>query len=126
MNHPYSDDYYPPAPGIAIQFGIPDERLSVGPIWAFFDTGADVSIIPLKYIRPLNMPAEDRKYLRSQWGEPRVVDTYFLDIGIENYRFPAVEVAADARGDEIVLGRNILNKLVITLNGPKQTVKLHE
>jgi hypothetical protein len=51
---------------------------------------------------------------------------YSVDIGIGLARLPAVEVVADDRSAEIVLGRNVLNKLVVTLNGPQRTIEVRE
>jgi predicted aspartyl protease len=122
MKFPYDTNYYPPAPTIEIQFGAPGESLTIGPLIAFVDTGADVSIIPTRYISPLGLTVSDRKRLRSQWGEPRQVNTYFLEVGIGDLRLPMIEVVADERGSEIIVGRNILNGLNITLNGPRRVV----
>ena len=41
--------YFPPAPHIEIRLGLPDESLAVGPLQAFVDTGADVSLVPMGY-----------------------------------------------------------------------------
>jgi len=37
---------------------------------------------------------------------------------IEDIRLPAVEVVGDEQGEEIVLGRNVLNRLRLLLDGP--------
>jgi hypothetical protein len=71
MKFSYDANYYPPAPSIEVRLGAPDESLIIGPIQALIDTGADVSIVPLRYIEPLGLQVDNRKYLRSQWGEPR-------------------------------------------------------
>jgi predicted aspartyl protease len=126
MKFSYDTSYYPPAPTIEIWLGTPDESLSDGPFRAFIDTGADMSLIPLAYIKPLQTQIDDHRYLRSQWGEHRMVTIYSLDIGIEGIKFPAVEVIGDPLGEEIILGRNLLNKLVMTLNGPLQKVNISE
>jgi hypothetical protein len=39
-------------------------------------------------------------------------------------RLPAVEVVADERGEEVIIGRNVLNFLVMTLNGPKRVLEI--
>ncbi len=124
MKFPYDADYFPPAPSIEIHLAVPDESFTVGPLPALVDTGADVSIVPLQYVKPLQIQVDDRKYLRSQWGERRQVDIYTVDIGIGQMKLPLVEIIADELGDEVIIGRNVLNKLVATLNGPKQTLEL--
>jgi len=39
-------------------------------------------------------------------------------------RLPLVEVVADDRGNEVIVGRNVLNKLIVTLDGPKQVLEI--
>jgi hypothetical protein len=72
----------------------------------------------------LQLAADNYGYVRSQWGERRQVSVYSLDIGVGFARLLAVDMAADTQSGEIVLGRNILNKLILTLNGPKQFLEL--
>jgi len=124
MKFTYDSDYFPPTPVIDISFGPPQQPLEVGPLAAFVDSGADATIIPLRHLRPLQTQADDRKFLRSQWGEPRMVDVYYVDVGIGDLRLPLIEVVADDVGDEVILGRNVLNKLRVVLDGPQFVVEV--
>lgn len=124
MKFSYNTNYFPPAPSVEIWLGIPEQALEVGPLLALVDTGADASIIPIHHIELLKIQVDNRKYLRSQWGERRLVDTYLLDVAIGQMRLPLIEIIADELGDEVILGRNILNKLIATLDGPRQILKL--
>ncbi|MBI3537186.1 MAG: retroviral-like aspartic protease family protein [Chloroflexi bacterium] len=124
MKIPYDTSFIPPAPFLEIQLGAPDAAFAIGPVRAFVDTGADVSIVPLRYLEPLYLQADNRKFLRSSWGERRLVDVYFLDVAVGNRRLPLVEIIADERGDEMILGRNLLNKLMLILNGPNLILEL--
>jgi hypothetical protein len=45
-------------------------------------------------------------------------------VGIGDMRLPVVEIIADEQGGEVILGRNVLNKLVMTLNGPEQMLEI--
>jgi hypothetical protein len=67
----YSSGYFPPAPIIDISLGAPAQELALGPITAFVDTGADITLIPARYINQLALPVDDHRFLRSQWGERR-------------------------------------------------------
>ncbi len=55
--------------------------------------------------------------LSSHWGEPRTLDMYQVDMNVGEERLSAVEVIADKFGSEILLGRNILNKLILLFDG---------
>lgn len=124
MKFLYDARYFPPAPSVEIRLGTPGESLSPDPHPALVDTGADISLVPLKHIRPLQTVPDDHRYLRSQWGERRKVAIYSLDIGIGSIRLPALEIVADEQGNEIVLGRNVLNRLAMILDGPKQVLEI--
>lgn len=126
MKSKYNIAYFPPAPQVQIRLGIPDESLKIGPLLAFVDSGADATIVPLHHIHQLNVQADDSKFIRSQWGERRQVDIYWLDLGIDNIRLPAVEIIADDLGNEVNLGRNVLNLLRVFMDGPKQIVDISE
>lgn len=125
MKIPYNHDYTPPAPTVEIWLAAPGEALTVGPIEAFIDSGADVTFIPRQQLRPLRVKALRRRTLRSQWGERRPVDVYSVEIGIgDNLRLSWVEAVADDIGSELVLGRSALNKLRVLLDGPRATVEI--
>jgi predicted aspartyl protease len=122
----YNPTYFPPAPFTEIWLGLPDESLKVGPLVALLDTGADATLVPIRHLQTLPKMSSNRHFLRSQCGERRIVIAYRLDIGIAEIRFPAIEIVADDQGDEIIIGRDVLNKLRIMLNGPKQIVEISE
>jgi predicted aspartyl protease len=122
MKYAYDSAYFPAAPHVEIWLAVPDESFKVGPLLAFVDTGADATIVPLNLIHSLPVQVDDRKILRSPLGDRRVVDVYLLDVGIADARLPVIEIVADQVGHEIIVGRNVLNKLRMTLDGPKQTV----
>lgn len=126
MKFKYDKVYVPSAPKIVIRLAKPDHAFSMGPLAAFVDTGADSTIVPLRHLRVLRAVALENANLRSQWGEHRIVKIFQVDIGIGEIRFPNIDVVGDDRGDEIILGRNLLNKLVLTLNGPKQELEIKE
>ena len=91
---------------------------------ALVDTGADVTIVPTRFIEPLDLQADNRKILRSPWGERRPVNVYLLDVGIGAIRLPLMEIVADDRDNEVIMGRNVLNRLRLVLDGPRQLLEL--
>ena len=123
MRFAYGTDYWPPAPIFEIRLGLPCGALQLGPVRALVDTGADTTVAPLALLRQLGARADDYRNLRSPWGELRRVPIYTVDIGIAELRIPAIDVAGVEHMDELILGRNVLNKLLITLDGPKQMLE---
>jgi len=62
--------------------------------------------------------------LRSQWGERRSVFLYLVDVQIAHIVLPGIYVVGDDRGDEIVIGRDVLNRLRILLDGPNNVSRI--
>jgi len=126
MIHDYSKEWFPAMPVLEIRLGYPGESLSLGPLVGIVDTAADGSLVPLDLIERLDAPFVDDVSLRSQWGEWRRVHLFTVDIGIDSLRLPAIEIVGDDRGDEIILGRNVLNKLRLLLDGLAATTHVME
>ena len=125
MRFPYDQSYVPPAPHVLIWIGAPGRALSVGPLDAFVDSGADATILPASYLYPLRLQVDSQKRLISPWGGEQFVSTYFVDMGIDDLHLSYVEVVADEQNNEIILGRNVLNKLRVVLDGLKQMVEVY-
>jgi predicted aspartyl protease len=117
MRFSYDSTYLPPAPSIEIRLGLPGGDLTIGPVKAFVDTGADGTIVPLKVLKSLKAASVTRGFIRSQWGERRSIAMYRVELAFGTMRLPLVDVVSDSRGSEIILGRNVLN-------GPRQTLEV--
>jgi predicted aspartyl protease len=126
LNQSYDRSYYPPAPVLEIRLGPPGERLSVGPLRALVDTGADTCVVPSRFIEPLWLPIDSEQHLVTPGGTRQRVDVYILDIGIGGLRLPGIEVAALRSNDDVILGHSVLNKLTVILDGPRETIEVRE
>jgi len=82
------------------------------------DTGADITIVPAAHLQTIGADATYTTSLRSHWGESHPVSVYLVDLEIAGQYLPAIEVVADDQNDDILLGRNVLNKLILLLDGP--------
>ncbi len=113
----YDVDYAPPAPVCQIYLGPGGDEANYGPYKALIDTGADISILPMDYLRQIGAPQVGRDRARSVWGDARSVGVYAVSFKLEGLHIRALRVLADEQGDEIVLGRTVLNRLRIVLDG---------
>ena len=126
MTYPYSHNYYPPAPIIEVTFVSAAENLRVGPLPALVDSGADGTIVPINYLDEIQAPSTVDMSIRSQWGESHWVLLYLVDVQIGDLTLPGIEVVGDEISNEIVIGRDILNRLQVLLDGPKETTQVSE
>jgi predicted aspartyl protease len=85
---------------------------------ALIDTGAEFTIVPSSLLRSINPPAIRPAILSTQWQDKRPVYVYKVDLQIGDITLPAIDVAADPLSEEILLGRNVLNRLDLRLEGP--------
>jgi predicted aspartyl protease len=118
--HAHSTRYFPPIPAIELALRTPDGKPSSGPLLALVDTGADITLVPLAHLEQVGAPELDEVRLRSHWGSSTMVTTYLVDIEIHARVLPDIEVVGDLHGDTILLGRNVLNKLLLLIDGPRQ------
>ena len=124
MDYRYLDSFFPSMPALVLRFGYPDEALITEPAPAIIDTGADGSLVPQNLLDQIGAPIVDSKRIRSHWGEWRQVLVFAVDIGIEDFRLAAVEVVGDDQGSEVILGRNVLNRLRLLLDGPREELRI--
>lgn len=116
----YDLNYNPPAPTCPIVLSTPGDNSNLA-LSALLDTGADTTIVPIRYLRTLSARRAFAASLRSQWGERCKVFLYVVDIHIAGLTLPGVYVVGDEIGEEVVLGRSVLNRLRLMLDGPALT-----
>jgi len=119
----YDVTYDPPIPVCNVTLTVPSTGHRVG-LTAIVDTGADGTIVPVHYLREIGARRAFEAGLRSQWGEQRTVFLYLVDLQIGELALSGVYVVGDELGQEIVLGRNVLNRLQLLLDGPAALVQL--
>lgn len=133
MPQTYSQQKVPPAPVLSVRLSRPGEPTPMEPKLALIDTGGDFTTAPLSWLLAIDAPEFRWAYLRGLWSEQRPVTLYLVDVHLENGLLPGMEVIGipdeeiETEEDyEIVLGRNILNRLLILLDGPSKQVNLLE
>jgi predicted aspartyl protease len=123
MKHPYDDSYQPPFPALQVILYNTEEGLHASEK-ALLDTGSDGSLVPIAYLRQIFAPALADTRIRSHWGEWRSAQLFVVDLEINGLRLPGVFVVGDEQGEDIMLGRNVLNKLRILLDGPANLAEI--
>jgi len=120
MSNAYnSTDYNPPIPILSIRFGYGDRQPWLGPYDAIVDTGADATIVPEEIPLRLRAIPLNPVNLVTQWGESHPATAYLVHVGIGDIHLAGIVVAGDPTSHEIILGRNLLNRLALLLDGPQ-------
>ena len=91
---------------------------------AFVDSGADATLVQRSLLEGIQATFADDAHLRSQWGERRRVRLYVVDVKIGDWVLPSITVVGDDRSSELIVGRDVLNRLRILLDGPTLRVQV--
>ena len=119
----YSADFDPPAPVLDFTAYCPVDHGRTASVRGELDSGAEISVLPQRLVDELHlmprrvMIAQSYDGTQSQWA------TYMVDVEVEGYLVKDVEVIALPRQDAI-LGRDLLNRFIITLNGKELTFEV--
>jgi predicted aspartyl protease len=80
------------------------------------DTGADITVIPETFVSKLGLSAKAYLWARSYDGSFSHRPVYYVRLIIEGTVLPAVRcIAADRQN--VLVGRNVLNRFFVTLDG---------
>lgn len=124
-SHDYdSRNYYPAAPVIDIvvsKIGTGGTEMS---LTALVDSGADATMLPFDTLKTVGARYVETRQMRGVTGQPVTVDTYLASVTIGPHTLRGIEVIAMIEGTEAVIGRDVLNQLVVTLNGLAHIVEI--
>lgn len=83
---------------------------------ALVDTGADCTLVPHEVARALRLPAVDEIWIQGVSGEARRAIVYAARV---EFARTACWARVVAFGREAILGRDLLNRTVTRLDGPR-------
>jgi hypothetical protein len=114
---PYALSFNPPLPGLEVDILHPLTSMRAT-LFAKIDTAADQTLIPESIVDILNLDPQGLAIAEPVASSPRVYVTYACDIIVAGRQFIDLEAAA-VPIDYILLGRDVLNQLIVTLDGPQ-------
>ncbi len=106
----------PPAPILPVRLGRPgaDPHLF---LTALVDTGADATVIPQALAGQLDLPVLGEVIIGGTGGVRQRATVHAAVLEVAGSPWPAEVIAL---GAEPLLGRDLLNRWVVTLRGPDQ------
>ena len=93
----------------------------VNALSALIDTGADATMIPLDMLVAIDARRIDTRIMRTVDGSRYRVRLFSVAVIIGPYTVHGIDAVANEATPEIILGRDVLNQLVVTLDGLGQT-----
>ncbi len=118
--YPYGRQYEPPAPVLRVRVGRPGTRPALL-LAALVDTGADLCVLPDGLPERLDLPAVGHLTVAGVDGRPQSLTAYVAELAVEAYR---MSIRVIGLGTTPLVGRNLLNKLVAHLDGPKGVLEV--
>jgi predicted aspartyl protease len=118
MPFKYDPAFTPPIPRIPVIVTPVESSVQSAALSGLVDTGADATLIPRAQLQAIKAREIYRARLRSHWGEARTVSVYLVDLQVAGHNLPGIEVIADDLMEDVLLGRNVLNRLILLLDGP--------
>jgi predicted aspartyl protease len=113
---PYDRNFSPPAPVAEVGIFHPVTRVGSGLLPGKLGTGADMTVIPESLVSKLGLSAKAHLWARGYDGTFSHRPVYYVRFSIEGNELVAVRcIAADRQN--VLVGRNVLNRFFITLDG---------
>jgi predicted aspartyl protease len=122
--YPYSDDYSPPMPVVELGVGWPGSHQPAQTIVAVLDSGADGTLIPIDVLEAVRARYVGDAVIRGLTGGGQRVSVYLASLRVGPHVLHAVRVVAIPEGSESILGRNALQYLTVTLDGPAHSAEI--
>ncbi|MGB0388283.1 MAG: aspartyl protease family protein [Ardenticatenaceae bacterium] len=119
----YSTTYDPPAPVIEIKVRSTG-RKNFGSLTALIDSGADATMIPIDVLKQVGARYLRTLQMRGITGLASRVDTYLVVVRIGPHTIYGIRAIAMPPHSEGIIGRDVLNQLVVTLNGLATTTEI--
>ena len=120
--YPYSKDFEPPAPVLAMECWSP----AGGPMMevaALLDSGADITVIPSRVVTSLELRETGSVTAVGFSGTQVEIDVFSVSIRVPG-KEPTYARVVPWDGDYALMGRDLINSWRVTLDGPAQGFNL--
>jgi predicted aspartyl protease len=121
----YDLNYVPAMPVVTLYIGKPDSDAAFA-LSALVDSGADATMIPIKYLQEIHAIKRRYVFIRSIAGQRTGANLYTVSLQFAHYKRTRIEVVGNGETGEVIIGRDILNHLVVTLDGSANAVLVQQ
>jgi predicted aspartyl protease len=114
----------PPAPSLLLNLAHPVTGTRVENISALADSGADQTVIPSRLVDELGLPKLDQEVVRGFDGAPQILGVYAIVMQVRDLAPIEITVIASPRITYAIIGRDVLNRYTVTLDGRKEMLTI--
>jgi hypothetical protein len=121
----YNSQIFPPAPFVHVTISSPaGSAATVGDIPAQLDTAADLTSIPSAIIDQLQLVPLDEMLVAGFAGHLTKLPTYLVQLSVRDIEPVPVKVLASGDEPYVLLGRDVLNRHRVLLDGPRLVLEI--
>jgi hypothetical protein len=81
------------------------------------DSGSDATQFPQRILQTIGAREIDSRWVQDLSGIRHLAPIYGVQLQIGSVILPGIEVIGRAGMNEVIVGRDVLNQLIVTLNG---------
>jgi predicted aspartyl protease len=116
-SHDYDAAFTPAMPVVEVTIQHIDTGERSGTITAIIDSGADSCILPARLLKAIGSEPIRRSQMIGAANIGFQVELHLVIVHLGPITVYGVEAVADKQNRDAIIGRNVLNQLVVTLNG---------
>ncbi len=120
----YNHQVNPPAPFAYASVSAPVERGNFLECPAQLDTAADLSVVPTRIVEELQLEQLGEFEALGFGGHLMTMPTFLVRIQLRGLPPHVVKVLASPDEPYVLLGRDLLNRFRVTLDGPNLVVEI--
>ncbi len=121
LRYPYDSSSEPPAPVVPVRIAAPGRPEHGIAVPALVDSGADLTVVPVSVAAVADLTPIGRVNVEGVAGTVARAAVYAAEIEINGVREIAEVIAL---GGQTLLGRNLLNRWVLVLDGPRLRLEM--
>lgn len=120
----YDSSQSPSAPCVDATASNPDLSGVDEVVRFIVDTGADQTVVPAAAIHKLQLTLSNRVSVRGFGGAGTILNEYEVTLAIAGLASITIAALSAIPGLTPVLGRDVLNRYRIVLDGPRETLEI--
>jgi predicted aspartyl protease len=124
IHYGYNQQVTPPAPFVHVTIRCVETGREVSDFPAQIDTAADRTVVPMAIIEDLGVVPLDELPVSGIGGQVLLLSTFRVQLSLRRFTGWTIEVLAHPQEPFVLLGRDILNRYRILLDGPQLALEI--
>jgi hypothetical protein len=124
VRYTYNQQVSPPAPFVHVSVRPPYEGAAGIVVPAQIDPAADLSVIPARLVEELKLVPLDSVSAVGFAGHTVTLPSFLVEIAIRDLQPVTVKALASHDEPYVLLGRDVLNRFTIVLDGPNLVLEV--